>query len=236
VRGAETPQTLLSIAALASFQWCFFAAVRGAGSTIAAILSAAFAPFAGDVLAAIGTRRPLATGAWSGAALLFAASSVLALTASNWSGVIAAAVSGIATAAAISRDPHADIARELAEDRPRRPRTRERATSYGLRMLASTPLAAKLPPHLSHSPQPHCSVPHWSSCLPRSRRADERVAARARDRDKTRTQHDLRVEPTRALATDRPSSPARFDPTTGFNAACATLELAWARHRSPTRQ
>lgn len=41
---------LLAGLSLAIFQWCFFAAVRGAGSALAAVVSTGVAPFAGDLL------------------------------------------------------------------------------------------------------------------------------------------------------------------------------------------
>jgi DME family drug/metabolite transporter len=95
---------VISSAALAAFQWSFFAGVRGAGSAIAALVSAAFAPFAGDVLAAIRARRSPGLGFTLGAALLGAATTALAsepagrASSASLAGVLAAAGSGIAYA------------------------------------------------------------------------------------------------------------------------------------------
>jgi DME family drug/metabolite transporter len=88
---------VVSMLALASFQWCFFTGVRGAGVGIASILSATFAPFAGDMIAAVRLRERPSLGFTAGAMLLLAATSVLAMR--SFSGVAAAALSGVAYAA-----------------------------------------------------------------------------------------------------------------------------------------
>lgn len=89
--------------ALAAFQWGFFAGVRGAGSAIAAIVSAGLSPFVGDLLAAARARGHQRAGL-SLALLLMAATIILVhdgrlLGAGTLlAGLFAAAASGVAYA------------------------------------------------------------------------------------------------------------------------------------------
>jgi DME family drug/metabolite transporter len=95
---------VLASAALAVFQWSFFAAVRGAGSALAAVLSAGLSPFAGDAIAAVRARgydgaRVLFVGAFGAVVVAeFVASGELTEDSGMVAGVLSAAVSGVAYA------------------------------------------------------------------------------------------------------------------------------------------
>src|SRR5262245_42808305 len=69
---------VIASAALAVFQWSFFAAVHGAGSAAAAVVSAGVSPFASDALAAARSRGRL-RWAYLAGLLLTAGLSSLAL-------------------------------------------------------------------------------------------------------------------------------------------------------------
>jgi DME family drug/metabolite transporter len=102
VRAAGWPLLIASIA-LAVFQWAFFVGVRGAGSAVAAIVSAGVSPFAGDLLEATRARGHHRAGLIAG--LLLMAAAVLVLRdegvrsgAPMIGGLVAAAASGFAYA------------------------------------------------------------------------------------------------------------------------------------------
>lgn len=98
-RAAGWPVVLASVA-LAIFQWSFFAAVHGAGSAVAAVVSAGISPFAGDALMAA-LLRGWSRAAYAGSLLLMAALSGLAMAPgldAMLAGLSAAMVSGLAYA------------------------------------------------------------------------------------------------------------------------------------------
>jgi DME family drug/metabolite transporter len=128
--------------ALAVFQWSFFAAVQGAGSAAAAVVSAGVSPFAGDALAAARIRGRLSS-AYGAGVLLMAALTALPLVPEldpMLAGMAAAVVSGIAYAV------YAEIASQRTRDVPAGPAPAYADVSLALTALALLGAAVSLAP------------------------------------------------------------------------------------------
>ena len=137
-------------AALAVFQWAFFAGVRGVGSAVAAVVSAGVSPLASDFLAALRVRRLprrwIVLGSVASGAALFSA--VVRGAPGTFGGLLAAALSGIAYAvyAEIAARPVRGLAERVAD-----PPARGQAASLALTALALLGAAAALAPAAASS-------------------------------------------------------------------------------------
>lgn len=133
---------IVASAALGIFQWSFFAAVHGAGSAVAAVVSAGVSPFAADMLeSARAPGRPRVLGAVG--LLLAVAACALALSPHvdpMLSGLSAAIVSGVAYAV------YAATASQRARHAPSPSATPHGDTGVALTALALLGAAVALAP------------------------------------------------------------------------------------------